>query len=167
LTNKTKAQAQSYASNHNLNLAFQYAYSSDVEKGRVIRQSPGEGAVVHEGDEVTLTLSRGAESESSSSVDQFSVSVKIPFEDSSADNSSTDAADDDSDSSSSSSSVSNLVQIYLRDQDHSLSTIYKQMTITADTTVTLPFTVASGKSGAYKVVRDGHVIASDNHVTKN
>jgi len=167
LTNKTKAQAQSYASNHNLNLAFQYAYSSDVEKGRVIRQSPGEGAVVHEGDEVTLTLSRGAESESSSSVDQFSVSVKIPFDDSSTDSSSTEEADDDSDSSSSSSSASNLVQIYLRDQDHSLSTIYKQMTITADTTVTLPFTVASGKSGAYKVVRDGHVIASDNHVTKN
>ncbi|MFC6261475.1 Stk1 family PASTA domain-containing Ser/Thr kinase [Levilactobacillus fujinensis] len=167
LTDKTKAQAQSYASNHNLNLAFQYAYSSDVTKGHVIRQSPGEGAVVQEGDEVTLTLSRGAESESSSSVDQFSVSVKIPFDDSSADSSSTDTTDDSSDTSSSSSTASNLIQIYLRDQDHSLSTIYKQMTITADTTVTLPFTVASGKSGAYKVVRDGHVIASDNHVTKN
>ncbi|WP_204120815.1 MULTISPECIES: Stk1 family PASTA domain-containing Ser/Thr kinase [Levilactobacillus] len=164
LTDKTKAQAQSYATNHNLNLAFDYAYSSDVTKGRVIKQSPGEGAVVQEGDEVTLTLSRGAESESSSSVDQFSVNVKIPF-----DNSDSESESDDSDesSSSSSSSASNLVQIYLKDQDHSLSTIYKQMTITADTSVTLPFTVASGKAGAYKVVRDGHVIASDSHVTKN
>lgn len=164
LTDKTKAQARSYATNHNLNLAFDYAYSSDVTKGRVIKQSPGEGAVVQEGDEVTLTLSRGAESESSSSVDQFSVNVKIPF-----DNSDSESESDDSDesSSSSSSSASNLVQIYLKDQDHSLSTIYKQMTITADTSVTLPFTVASGKAGAYKVVRDGHVIASDSHVTKN
>ncbi|WP_203638708.1 Stk1 family PASTA domain-containing Ser/Thr kinase [Levilactobacillus wangkuiensis] len=164
LTDKTKAQAQGYATNHNLNLAFDYAYSSDVAKGRVIKQSPGEGAVVQEGDEVTLTLSRGAESESSSSVDQFSVNVKIPF-----DNSDSESESDDSDesSSSSSSSASNLVQIYLKDQDHSLSTIYKQMTITADTSVTLPFTVASGKAGAYKVVRDGHVIASDSHVTKN
>ncbi|WP_125762371.1 Stk1 family PASTA domain-containing Ser/Thr kinase [Levilactobacillus mulengensis] len=164
LTDKTKAQAQGYATNHNLNLAFDYAYSSDVAKGRVIKQSPGEGAVVREGDEVTLTLSRGAESESSSSVDQFSVNVKIPF-----DNSDSESESDDSDesSSSSSSSASNLVQIYLKDQDHSLSTIYKQMTITADTSVTLPFTVASGKAGAYKVVRDGHVIASDSHVTKN
>ncbi|NLR31307.1 Stk1 family PASTA domain-containing Ser/Thr kinase [Levilactobacillus tujiorum] len=164
LTNKTKSQAQSYATNHNLNLAFQYAYSNDVAKGRVIRQSPGEGAVVHEGDEITLTMSRGDRSESSSSVDEFSVDVKIPFDSGSTDDQSTD---DDSSSSSSSSSDSNLVQIYLKDQDHSLSSIYKQMTITDDTTVTLPFTVTSGKSGAYKVVRDGHVIASDNHVTKN
>lgn len=165
LSNKTKSQAQSYATSHNLNLAFQYAYSSDVAKGRVIRQSPGEGAVVQEGDEITLTMSRGDQSDSSSSVDEFSVNVKIPFDSGSTDD---DSNDDDSDSSSSSSSSdSNLVQIYLRDQDHALSSIYKQMTITADTTVTLPFTVASGKSGAYKVVRDGHVIASDNHVTKN
>jgi len=133
--------------------------------GRVIRQSPGEGAVVQEGDEITLTMSRGDQSESSSSVDEFSVNVKIPFDSGSSDDQSEDDSSDSS--SSSSSSDSNLVQIYLRDQDHSLSSIYKQMTITADTTVTLPFTVASGKSGAYKVVRDGHVIASDNHVTKN
>ncbi|MCH4123445.1 MAG: Stk1 family PASTA domain-containing Ser/Thr kinase [Levilactobacillus sp.] len=167
LTNKTKAQAQSYATNRNLNLAFDYAYSNDVAKGRVIKQSPGEGAVVQEGDEVTLTMSRGVESESSSSVDQFSVNVKIPFDDDSASESSSEDDSDDDSSSSSSSSASNLIQIYLRDQDHSLSTIYKQMTITSDTSVTLPFTVASGKSGAYKVVRDGHVIASDSHVTKN
>lgn len=166
LTNKTKAQAQKYATDHNLNLAFDYAYSGDVTKGRVIKQSPGEGAVVQEGDEVTLTLSRGVESESSSSVDQFKVNVKIPFDDSDSESESEDA-DSDSSSSSSSSSASNLVQIYLKDQDHSLSTVYKQMTITADTNVTLPFTVASGKAGAYKIVRDGHVIASDNHVTKD
>lgn len=165
LTNKTKRQAQNYATDHNLNLAFQYTYSNDVDKGRVIRQSPGEGAVVQEGDEITLTISRGDQSESSSSVDEFSVNVKIPFDSGSSDDQSEDDSSDSS--SSSSSSDSNLVQIYLRDQDHSLSSIYKQMTITADTTVTLPFTVASGKSGAYKVVRDGHVIASDNHVTKN
>lgn len=166
LTNKTKRQAQSYATNHNLNLAFQYAYSSDVAKGRVIRQSPGEGAVVQEGDEITLTVSRGTQSESSSSVDEFSVNVKIPFDSGSTDDES-EGDDESSSSTSSSSSDSNLVQIYLKDQDHSLSSIYKQMTITADTTVTLPFAVASGKSGAYKVVRDGHVVASDNHVTKN
>lgn len=166
LTNKTKRQAQSYATNHNLNLAFQYAYSSDVDKGSVIRQSPGEGAVVQEGDEITLTVSRGAQSESSSSVDEFSVNVKIPFDSGSTDDDSA-GTDDASSSTSSSSSNSNLIQIYLKDQDHSLSSIYKQMTITADTTVTLPFAVASGKSGAYKVVRDGHVVASDNHVSKN
>lgn len=164
LSNKTKAQAQKYATDHNLNLAFQYAYSTDVAKNHVIKQSPGEGAVVHEGDEVTLTISRGEQKADSTSTDKFSVNVKIPFDDSSDES---DATDDSDSSSSSSSSTSNLVQIYLKDQDHGLSSIYKQMTITADTTVTLPFTVAAGKSGAYKVVRDGHVIASDNHVTKN
>lgn len=162
LTDKTKVQAQNYATAHNLNLAFQYTYSSDVTKGHVIRQSPGEGAVVQEGDEVTLTMSRGEQTDSSSSTDQFNVTLKIPFDEGDSDSSS-DSADD----STSSSSTSNLVQIYLKDQDHSLNTVYKQMTITADTTVTLPFTVVSGKAGAYKVVRDGHVIASDSHVTKN
>lgn len=162
LTDKTKVQAQNYATAHNLNLAFQYAYSSDVTKGHVIRQSPGEGAVVQEGDEVTLTMSRGEQTDSSSSTDQFNVTLKIPFDEGDSESSS-DSADD----STSSSSTSNLVQVYLKDQDHSLNTVYKQMTITADTTVTLPFTVVSGKAGAYKVVRDGHVIASDSHVTKN
>ncbi|WP_367294108.1 Stk1 family PASTA domain-containing Ser/Thr kinase [Levilactobacillus brevis] len=162
LTDKTKVQAQNYATAHNLNLAFQYTYSSDVTKGHVIRQSPGEGAVVQEGDEVTLTMSRGEQTDSSSSTDQFNVTLKIPFDEGDSDSSS-DSAND----STSSSSASNLIQIYLKDQDHSLNTVYKQMTITADTTVTLPFTVVSGKAGAYKVVRDGHVIASDSHVTKN
>jgi len=106
---------------------------------------------------VTLTLTRGPESDSSSSVDEFSVDVKIPY----------DSGSTDDDDSSNTGSSENLIQIYLRDQDHSLSSVYKQMTITDDTQVTLPFTVASGKDGAYKVVRDGHVIASDNHVTKN
>lgn len=161
LTNKTKAQAQSYATDHNLNLAFRYAYSNDVAKGKIIRQSPGEGAVVQEGDEITLTLSRGEQSDSSSDTDEFNVDVKIPFDDGNSDDTSDDSG------ASTTPNKSNLIQIYLKDQDHSLSAIYKQMTITADTSVTLPFTVASGKAGAYKVVRDGHVIASDSHVTKN
>lgn len=171
LTAKTKAQAQDYAASHNLNLAFSYAYSNDVAKGKVIRQSPGEGAVVQEGDEITLTLSRGPE-EQASETDQFNVKVKIPFDSSVTSSSSSDDDDDDDDSDeSSSSSVSsaseNLIQIYLKDQDHQYSSIYKQLTITDDTTVTLPFTLTSGKPGAYKIVRNGSVIAEDKHVTKN
>ncbi|KJW13479.1 Stk1 family PASTA domain-containing Ser/Thr kinase [Levilactobacillus spicheri] len=162
LTDKTKAQAQRYATDHNLNLAFSYAYSNDVDKGKVIRQSPGEGAVVQEGDEITLTLSRGPES-SGPATDQFSVKVKIPFDSSASSTSSSDSDDE----SASSAATENLVQIYLRDQDHQLSSVYKQMTITNDTTVTLPFTVAHGKSGAYKIVRNGDVIGEDSHVTKN
>lgn len=161
LTGKTKTQAQDYAASHNLNLAFSYAYSSDVAKGKVIRQSPGEGAVVQEGDEITLTMSRGEQS-ASPATDQFSVRVKIPFDSSS---SSTSSSDDDS--SSDSAATENLVQIYLKDQDHDLGSVYKQMTITDDTTVTLPFTVSHGKSGAYKIVRNGEVIGEDSHVTKN
>jgi len=160
LTDKTKSQAQDYAASHNLNLAFRYAYSNDVDKGKVIRQSPGEGAVVQEGDEITLTMSRGQQQSESPQTDQFSVKVKIPF-DSSASSTS------DSDDSSVSSTSENLVQIYLRDQDHQLSSVYKQLTITADTTVSLPFTVAHGKTGAYKIVRNGTVIGEDSHVTKN
>ncbi|GEO68100.1 Stk1 family PASTA domain-containing Ser/Thr kinase [Levilactobacillus acidifarinae] len=163
LTDKTKTQAQNYAAGHNLNLAFRYAYSNDVDKGKVIRQSPGEGAVVQEGDEITLTLSRGPESKGPET-DQFNVRVRIPFDSSSS--STSDTASDDS-SAVASSATENLIQIYLKDQDHQLSSIYKQMTITSDATVTLPFTVASGKAGAYKIVRNGTVIAEDKHVTKD
>lgn len=163
LTDKTKAQVQDYAASHNLNLAFRYAYSNDVDKGHVIRQSPGEGAVAQEGDEITLTLSRGPESKSPQT-DQFDVRVRIPFDSSSS------SSDDQTSSDSRSletSATENLIQVYLKDQDHDLSSVYKQMTITTDTTVTLPFTVASGKAGAYKIVRNGSVIAEDKHVTKN
>ncbi|SMS14452.1 Stk1 family PASTA domain-containing Ser/Thr kinase [Levilactobacillus zymae] len=163
LTDKTKTQAQNYAAGHNLNLAFRYAYSNDVDKGKVIRQSPGEGAVVQEGDEITLTLSRGPEIKGPAT-DQFNVRVRIPFDSSSSSTSDADASDS---STVASSATENLIQIYLKDQDHQLSSIYKQMTITSDATVTLPFTVASGKAGAYKIVRNGTVIAEDKHVTKD
>ncbi|MDT6980796.1 Stk1 family PASTA domain-containing Ser/Thr kinase [Levilactobacillus zymae] len=163
LTDKTKTQAQNYAAGHNLNLAFRYAYSNDVDKGKVIRQSPGEGAVVQEGDEITLTLSRGPESKGPQT-DQFNVRVRIPFD---SNSSSTSGATGDDSSAVTSSATENLIQIYLKDQDHQLSSIYKQMTITSDATVTLPFTVASGKAGAYKIVRNGTVIAEDKHVTKD
>lgn len=158
LTGKTKSQAQTYATSHNLNATFRYAYSTDVAKGKIIRQSPGEGAVVQEGDEIVLTLSRGPESKAPET-DEFKVKVKIPFDSSAT---SSDSADSDQASAS-----ENLIQVYLRDSDHQLSSVYKQLTITKDTSVTLPFTVVSGDAGAYKIVRNGNVIAEDSHVTKN
>ena len=114
---------------------------------------------------VVVTLSRGKKpvSKSEPKVEDFNVDVDIPFEASAS--SSSDSSK--TSSSSSSSDDVNTVQIYIRDHDHSYKTVYKQLTIAQDTQVSIPFAVASGKSGGYKIVRDGKVILSDNNVTKN
>lgn len=170
LVGKTKTQIQAYASKESLNVSFNYRYAS-AKKDRATSQSPAAGSLVSEGTTIVVTLSRGPKP-TTPKIDEFSVTVDIPFE-ASSDDSSSNAADDSSDSSDTSSSSSsavsatNVVQIYLRDQDHNYRSVYKQLTIAQDTQVNLPFAVESGKSGGYKIVRDGKVILSDNNVTKN
>ncbi|MTV81100.1 Stk1 family PASTA domain-containing Ser/Thr kinase [Secundilactobacillus folii] len=163
LIGKTKSAIQRYATSESLNVTFNYKYSND-KKDTAIEQSPGGGSTVREGSTISVTLSRGKRPVDSSQpkVEDFSVSVDIPFEASSS-----SSSDSSSSSSSASESDVNTVQIYVRDHDHDYSTVYKQLTISQDTQVTIPFAVESGKSGGYRIVRNGKVIQSDNNVTKN
>lgn len=162
LTGKTKSQVQQYATRESINVSFEYKYDSQP-KNTAIDQSPAAGSTVKEGSTVNVTLSRGKKpvSDSESKVEDFNVAVKIPFEANAA------SSDGSGKNSSASSSGVNTVQIYIRDHDHDYGTVYKQLTIAQDTQVTIPFAVASGKSGGYKIIRDGKVILSDNNVTKN
>lgn len=165
LVGKTKTQIQSYASRESLNVSFNYKYA-DNKKGTAISQSPAAGSILTEGSTISVTLSRGKKpaTDTTPKVEDFNVSVNIPFD---ATSSSSTSSSDDTSSASTSSSDVNTIQIYVRDQDHDYSTVYKQLTIAQDTQVTIPFAVESGKSGGYKIVRDGKVILSDNNVTKN
>ncbi|WP_203648577.1 Stk1 family PASTA domain-containing Ser/Thr kinase [Secundilactobacillus yichangensis] len=162
LIGKKKAQIQQYATRESLNISFRYKYDEQA-KDTAIDQTPGAGSTVREGSTVVVTLSRGKKPASNSGpkVEDFNVTVTIPFE---ATNSSSNGSGKNSISST---SGVNTVQIYIRDHDHGYGTVYKQLTIAQDTEVTIPFAVASNKSGGYKIIRDGKVILSDNNVTKN
>lgn len=159
LTGKTKSEVQTYASKQSLNVAFNYKYSDD-KKGTVIDQSPAAGSILKEGATVVVTLSRG-KAPTTPKVDDFNVTIDIPFESSKA-----SAIDSDS-SSSASTEDTNVVQIYVRDKEHNYTSVYKQLTIAQDTRVTIPFSVTAGKNGGYKILRDGKEILADNNVTKN
>ncbi|MCY9806895.1 Stk1 family PASTA domain-containing Ser/Thr kinase [Lentilactobacillus senioris] len=86
---------------------------------------------------------------------------------SSMDSSSSVSENDQSDNNSKTNPAENIVLIYLKDHDHSFASVYKQMVITKDTNVILPFKLADNEVGKYKVVRDGKVILRDNNVTSN
>ncbi|GAX07812.1 serine/threonine protein kinase [Secundilactobacillus silagincola] len=162
LIGKKKAQIQRYATQESLNISFKYRYDN-ATKETAIDQNPAAGSMVKEGSTVVVTLSRGKKpvSKSEPKVEDFNVDVSIPFE---ANSSKTSGSGK---TSVSSTSGVNTVQIYIRDHDHDYGTVYKQLTIAQDTQVTIPFAVESGKSGGYKIVRDGKVILADNNVTKN
>ncbi|GAW99705.1 Stk1 family PASTA domain-containing Ser/Thr kinase [Secundilactobacillus mixtipabuli] len=158
LIGKKKSQIQQYATRESLNISFKYKYDNE-NKDVAIDQNPGAGSTVKEGSTVVVTLSRGKKPDSNSApkVEDFNVEVNIPFQ----------ANDSSGSNKQSSNSGVNIVQIYIRDHDHDYGTVYKQLTIAQDTQVTIPFAVASGKNGGYKILRDGKVILSDNNVTKN
>lgn len=171
LTGMTKAQVVSYSNKVEINPTFDYVYSDDQPKGRVVRQSPNANESIQQGGNVAVWISRGPKKDSSDELKSFNVKITIPY----LDNSSAASSDstlnesgissDDASTDSSSGSNENVVLIYLKDHDHSLSTVYKQMVITKDTQVTLPFKLSGNEVGQYKVVRDGRTIMRDNNVT--
>ncbi|GAA2980180.1 Stk1 family PASTA domain-containing Ser/Thr kinase [Lentilactobacillus parakefiri] len=173
LTGMTKAQVVSYSNKVEINPTFDYVYSDDQPKGRVVRQSPNANESIQQGGNVAVWISRGPKKDSSDELKSFNVKITIPY----LDNNSAASSDstlnesgissDDASTESTSGSNENVVLIYLKDHDHSLSTVYKQMVITKDTQVTLPFKLSGSEVGQYKVVRDGRTIMRDNNVTYN
>ncbi|GAB6091927.1 Stk1 family PASTA domain-containing Ser/Thr kinase [Furfurilactobacillus curtus] len=149
---KSQAAIQTWADDHNVNVSFSDEVSSRVDQGSAIRQAPAVGSMLAVGETFTVVISSGPELHS------FHVDITIPF---SANGQAS------RDSSSSASTGENDVKIYLADQDKNISDVYQEMQISQDTSVSLPFTLAGGKTGRYIVIRDGKTIMTDNHVTGN
>ncbi|HWL36990.1 MAG TPA: protein kinase [Frankiaceae bacterium] len=59
LRGMTKAQATAALDRRDLDLTTEVAYHDTVERGLVIKQDPAPGATVREGDDVSVTISRG------------------------------------------------------------------------------------------------------------
>lgn len=180
LTDMTKAQVVSYANKEKINPTFDYVYSNEQKKGRVVRQSPAANNSIQQGGNIIVWLSRGPQAKAKDQLESFNVKVTIPyFSNSNNSQSSSSSAFSSSVQPQTSSSETpapeteasttgsgeNVVLIYLKDHDHDYSTVYKQMVITRDTTVMLPFKLTKNEVGRYKVVRDGKTILRDNNIT--
>lgn len=151
LRNYSLKGAQDYAKEHHLTLQATQKYSDTVEKGMVISMSPEAGTEVESGSTITISVSKGPkqnQDKDSSVTKTFTVNYKAPGKD----------------QSSSDKDKGNHVQIYISDDDHSLSNIYRDLYIKHDMSFSIPFSLKDG-SGELRVVRDGQTVLNEK-VTK-
>lgn len=154
LTGYNLKSIQDYASETKLTLSTSYQYSDEIEEGLLISQTPTANSTISQGGTLSVVISKGADPDKSSSIDK-------------------DDNDSSSNSNSSSSgtstvnkditipydsSGSNNVSIYISDANHSINNVYKTMTITADTPVTLSFNLKDGQTGSYIVERNNKTV---------
>ncbi|MEE5988439.1 Stk1 family PASTA domain-containing Ser/Thr kinase [Ligilactobacillus equi] len=145
LTGKTQAQAQAYAKKHGLNLEI--AKRASVQKaGKVTAQNPGAATWLQAGSTLRVVVSNGKGSDPEELVDQttFSFPITINYVEN--------------------GTGTNEIKIYLEDANHNYKNVYQQFRINKNTTMSITFTLDAGKTGKYKVVRDGRVIAENQKV---
>ena len=141
---------QEYMDNNNLNLFVRETHSDEIPEGQVISQSPDAGTNVYSNDSVTVVISLGPED---SQISVFTRNVTIPYQ-----------APEDADTGD--TPAANQVQIYLDDSAHSIDSVYRQITITEDTDIEIPFILETGKAGSYRIERDGEVIEEEANITE-
>lgn len=129
----------------------------------IISMDPGPGTKVDRGSTVAIRVSRGPKEEKETTITKnFTVSYVGSAIDSS-DKTDNDK-DEDSSSSKSSENKGDHVQIYIKDDDHSLSNIYRDLYIKRDMSFSIPFSIKNGP-GQLRVVRNGETILNEK-VTK-
>ena len=150
LTGYNLKSIQDYATESHLRLDTSYAYSSDIEEGLLISQSPDANTTVDQGATLTVVISKGPDPEKSSdSDDEYSNNntssnttktvtkdITIPYDE----------------------SGDNSITIYISDATHSINSPYRTMTISEDTPVTLSFNLKDGQTGSYIVERDNKTV---------
>ena len=161
LHNYSLKSAQDYAKEHGLTLQINQEYSDEVERGLVISMQPEAGTKVDRGSTVTIKVSRGPKEEKDTTVTKtFTVNyVGIDLKkDDKFDGKSgeTDTKEDNS--------KGDHVQIYIKDDDHSLSNIYRDLYIKRDMSFSIPFSIKDG-NGQLRVVRNGETVLNEK-VTK-
>ncbi|WP_119326042.1 Stk1 family PASTA domain-containing Ser/Thr kinase [Companilactobacillus musae] len=143
---------QDYASEAGLTLNTSYQYSDEVEEGLLISQTPTANSTISQGGTLSVVISKGPDTDkttsndkdsnnsnsnnNSSSTNTVTKNITIPYD----------------------SSGNNDVTIYISDATHSITSVYKSMTITADTPVTLSFNLKDGQTGSYIVERNNKTV---------
>lgn len=151
LKNYSLTSAQDYAKDNGLTLQINEEYSDTIDKGMVISTQPAAGTKVERGSTVTIKVSKGAKESEEKTVNitkNFTVDYVAP----------------QPSNSKSQESEGNHVQIYIKDDDHSLGNIYRDLYIKHDMSFSIPFSLKDG-SGQLKVIRDGKTILNEK-VTK-
>ncbi len=164
LRNYSLKSAQDYAKENNLTLQINQEYSDDVEKGLVISMDPGPDTKVDKGSTVTIKVSKGPKEEKDTTITKtFTVNY---VGDNLNKGEKTDNEKENSSETSSevSESKGDHVQIYIKDDDHSLSNIYRDLYIKRDMSFSIPFSLKNG-NGELRVVRNGETILNEK-VTK-
>lgn len=164
LRNYSLKSAQDYAKENNLTLQINQEYSDDVEKGLVISMDPGPDTKVDKGSTVTIKVSKGPKEEKDTTITKtFTVNY---VGDNLNKGEKTDNEKENSSETSSevSESKGDHVQIYIKDDDHSLSNIYRDLYIKRDMSFSIPFSLKNG-NGELRVVRNGDTILNEK-VTK-
>lgn len=148
-TGWTESHVRSYISDSKLNVEVTQQNSDTVAKGNVISQTPKADTAVREGDLISVVISSGPKDATTNPSNPVSSTnppkkvtvsdIQIPYQ-ASADN------------------KPQIVDIYMEDMNTTYDKPVQTKTITASTTVSLDFTIAYGKTGRYKIVRDGVTI---------
>lgn len=161
LQNYSLKSAQDYAKEHGLTLQINQEYSDEVERGLVISMQPEAGTKVDRGSTVTIKVSRGPKEEKDTTVTK---TFTVNYVGSDLKN------DDKSDGKSGETDIKednskgDHVQIYIKDDDHSLSNIYRDLYIKRDMSFSIPFSIKDG-NGQLRVVRNGETVLNEK-VTK-
>ncbi|MBC6314799.1 Stk1 family PASTA domain-containing Ser/Thr kinase [Listeria grandensis] len=133
-----------YASSNDITITVEKEeYSDTVGAGQVISQKPQAGASINKGDKVTVVMSKGTKEKDVKTVKR---TINIPYE---------------PEDPAATPPKPQHIQIYIQDKTHSMTSAYKEMDITKDTSETLTFEIEEGTQAGYKVVRDNTVILEE------
>ncbi|HEX5351825.1 MAG TPA: Stk1 family PASTA domain-containing Ser/Thr kinase [Trichococcus sp.] len=162
LSGYTRKSVEDYAGQYGLALTVTEAYSDTIAAGLVVSQSLAGGSAFVSGDALSVVISIGPEEPQ---VVSFSRTITIPYlaaavpEPASESSNSQGSENADSNAASSSSSDEpNHIVIYIEDEDHAISDVFREFDIAADEVVTLNFRILEGSSASYRIERDGKVI---------
>jgi serine/threonine-protein kinase len=143
LTGYSLRGVQDYANDNGLRLQITEKNSDDVAKNNVISQDPAVGTVVHRGDTISVVISKGPAGDEDGSGDSVTKTVSVQY----------DANNDQN-------KQGNHVQIYIADDNHSLSNLYRDLYIKSDQSFSIPFSLKHG-SGHLRIVRDGQTVVDE------
>lgn len=135
-------EVQEFAHKHDLILQVTPSYSEKVKKGMIISMSPSAGTEVPRGSTIVVSVSEGPKAEKDSTLIK---TFTVTYEDN----------DDEA-----SDKRGNHVQIYISDDNHSSSNIYRDLYIKRDANFSIPFQLKN-RSGELRVVRDGQTILNE------
>ncbi|UOR12776.1 Stk1 family PASTA domain-containing Ser/Thr kinase [Halobacillus amylolyticus] len=139
LAGETLESAENYLSENNLESSVTEEHSQDIPKGSIIRQEPQALSEVDVGSTVNLVVSLGPEDQPPR---EETVQVEVPYDEEAE-------------------QKEQQVLIYVNDLNNQISEVFREETITEDTTVEFTVTIPSDGEASYKVQLGEEVIEEE------